>query len=163
MERMWWRGVTRGLWCLIAGGWSLVFSAPHFYWAVGGRGGLGVQGAAADAALEQPWFATYNLVAGGLGLLGAVLAFTLWRGWGGSFVRRWGRTAATVAAAVLALRGVVGLTLLTMEFEATVLDGQMPPVLLAIEPWFLVGGVSFGLMARSSRQPRALTIGTTCP
>lgn len=157
------RGVTRGLWCLIAGGWSLVFSAPHFYWAVGGRGGLGAQAAAADAALEQPWFATYNLAAGGLGLLGAVLALALWRAWGGTFVRRWGRTAAAVAAAVLALRGVVGLTLLTMELEAAVLHGDTPPALLAIEPWFVVGGLAFGLLARSSRQSSEKAIGAASP
>lgn len=45
------------VWCVLVGTWSLVFAAPHFYWASGGRAGLGVEAAAADAALQQTWFA----------------------------------------------------------------------------------------------------------
>lgn len=57
----------RLFWSVLVGGWSLVFAAPHFYWALGGRAGLGAQAAAADAALQQSWFAIYNLAAGCLG------------------------------------------------------------------------------------------------
>lgn len=139
---------ARRLWCWATGVWSAVFAAPHVYWAAGGRAGLGSQAAAADAALEQTWFAAYNLVAGGLGVLGVVLAFTLAERWGTGRLRRWLLAAATLAAAVLLLRGVVGMALLAMEFEEAVLNRQAPPILLAIEPWFVLGGLTFGLMAR---------------
>lgn len=139
---------ARRLWCWAAGAWSVLFAAPHFYWAAGGRAGLGSQAAAADAALAQTWFAAYNLAAGGLGVLGAVLAFTLSKRWGAGRWRRWLLAAAALAAAVLVLRGVVGLTLLVRDFEGAVLNGHVPPILLAIEPWFVLGGLTFGLMAR---------------
>ena len=56
---------SRGiLWAVLVGIWSLIFAAPHVYWALGGRAGFGTRAAAADAALQQGWFATYNLAAG---------------------------------------------------------------------------------------------------
>lgn len=69
------------LWALLAGAWSVIFAALHFYWALGGRAGLGAQTAAADAALQQGWFAAYNLTAGCLGLLGAAMALVLANRW----------------------------------------------------------------------------------
>lgn len=63
---------SRLVWCVLAGGWSLVFAAPHFYWARGGAG-LRAQAAAADTVLQQGRFAIYNLAAGCLGILGALL------------------------------------------------------------------------------------------
>lgn len=135
-------------WCLAAGGWSVVFAAPHFYWAVGGRAGLGSQAAVADAALEQPWFATYNVAAGGLGVLGAVLALTLLQRWGTGRLRRWGLAAAALASALLVVRGLLGLTVLVMGFDGDVFNGSVPAILVAVEPWFVIGGVAFGLMVR---------------
>ncbi len=75
-------------WAVVA--WLVVFAAPHFYWAVGGRTGLGAQSAAADAAFQQGWFRGYNLIAGALGVLAAVGAAALARGWGGLAPRTFG-------------------------------------------------------------------------
>jgi uncharacterized membrane protein YeaQ/YmgE (transglycosylase-associated protein family) len=144
------------LWCVLAGGWSLVFAAPHFYWALGGRAGLGAQAAAADAALQQGWFATYNLAAGCLGILGAVVAAVLAMTWGGRRVHRWLLVAATVACVVLLLRGALGLTLLGASVLAGTFDEQAPVVLLVIEPWFVLGGLAFGGMALSRREKPAV-------
>ena len=141
---------SRLVWCLLVGGWSLVFAAPHFYWALGGRAGLGAQAAAANAALEQSWFAIYNLAAGCLGILGALVGAVLATTWGGRRVRLRLLVVATIACVVLLLRGALGLTLLL----AGTVDDQAP-VLVAIEPWFVLGGLAFGGMALSQRKKPA--------
>ena len=140
------------VWCLLTGGWSLVFAAPHFYWAFGGRAGLGSQAAAADAALQQAWFAAYNLAAACLGVTGAVLALALASSRGGPRVRRWLTGAATAAAVVLLLRGLLGLTLLAVSMMQDTLDPQTPTILLVIEPWFVLGGLLYGAMALTQRR-----------
>lgn len=147
---------SRRIWCTLVGGWSLVFAAPHFYWALGGRAGLGAQAAAADVALQQSWFAIYNLAAGGLGVLGAVVGVVVATRWGGRRVHRWLLVAATVASVVLLLRGALGLTLLGAGVLSGTFDGQTPVVLLAIEPWFALGGLAFGGMALSQRKQPAI-------
>lgn len=142
-------------WPVLVGGWSLLFAAPHFYWAAGGRAGLGSQAAAANAALQQAWFAAYNLAAGCLGILGAVLALALARGWGRPVVRRWLVRAAAATAVVLLLRGAVGLTLLGVELPRGTINGRTPGILLAIEPWFVLGAVVYGgMVVRSTRDSR---------
>lgn len=65
---------SKRVWCVAVVTWSVIFAAPHFSWALGGRAGLGAQAAAADAALQQGWFAAYNLAAGFLAVLGAGMA-----------------------------------------------------------------------------------------
>ena len=140
------------VWCLLVAVWSLVFAAPHFYWAFGGRAGLGAQAAAADAALEQTWFAAYNLVAASLGVIGAALAWALASGWGRSRMRSWLTRAAAAAAVVLLLRGLLGLTLLAVSMLRGRSDPQVPGVLLAVEPWFVMGGLAYGAVALAHRQ-----------
>lgn len=140
----------RLLWCVLVSAWSLVFAAPHFSWALGGRAGLGGQAAAAEAALEQSWFAVYNLAAGILGIVGAAVGIVLATTVGGRRVRRWLLVAATVACVVLLLRGVLGVALLGVAALTGELDEQTPLVLLAIEPWFVLGGLAFGGLVRSS-------------
>lgn len=148
-------------WCALAGVWSLVFAAPHFFWAVGGRAGLGTAAAAADAALQQGWFAAYNLAAGCLGIVGALVALALARGVGPR-ARRWLLTASIVASVVLLIRGALGLTLLGADALGRTPDDQMPLVLLLIEPWFVLGGVAFGGLVLSQRRAAART-GTPLP
>ncbi len=134
-------------WSVVAGLWSLVFAAPHFYWALGGRGGLGAQRAAADDALGQTWFSAYNLAAGCLGILGALVAAVLAAGWGGRRLRRWALIAAAVAAVLLGVRGLFGTGLLLAgAFGGASGEEPPPPILLAIEPWFVAGGLVFGAM-----------------
>ena len=140
------------LWPILVGIWSLVFAAPHFYWAGGGRAGLGAQAAAADAALQQSWFAAYNLAAGCLGVAGVVVAFVLATTPGGGRVRRLLLMASAVASAVLLLRGALGLALLGVSALNGAPDEQTPAVLLAIEPWFVLGGLAFGEMVLNQRR-----------
>lgn len=131
-----------------------MFAAQHFYWALGGRAGLGAQAAAADAALQQSWFAVYNLAAGCLGILGAVVAYVLATSRGGRRLRRWLLVAAAIGGVILLLRGMLGLALLGARMFSGTSDEQTPLVLLAIEPWFVLGGLAFGGMAFSQRKQR---------
>lgn len=123
--------------------WSLAFAALHLYWAAGGREGLGVEAPAADAALSQPSFFAYNVLVGVMAVVGAAVAVML--------VRRPPagigvvRAAAWAACVTLSLRGAVGLVGLAVDFAG---GGTTAPVLLvAIEPWFLLGGLLYGALA----------------
>jgi cytochrome b subunit of formate dehydrogenase len=124
--------------------WSLLFAAPHLYWALGGRAGLAGEAAAADVAFEQSWFAAYNLAAGCLAISGAMVAAVLTMGWGSRRVRRCLLIATAAACVVLLVRGLLGLTLLAASLVQGTLDERTPPILLAIEPWFVLGGLAYG-------------------
>ena len=140
-------------WCWAVATWSFIFAAPHFFWALGGRAGLGTQSAAADQALAQPWFASYNALAGVLGVGGALLALGLGSRRGPRSVRRWLLAAAVLAGLALLLRGVLGVTLLVLDVLGGGLDRQIPALLLAIEPWFVIGGVAnLGMAAALHRR-----------
>jgi len=130
----------------------VIFAAPHFYWALGGRAGLGAQTAAADAALQQGWFAAYNVTAGFLGVLAAAMALVLANRWVGQRMHRWLLIASRAACAGLLLRGILGLTLLGVSVLRGTFDRKTPALLLAIEPWFVVGGLAYAGMALSQRK-----------
>lgn len=123
--------------------WSLAFAALHFYWAAGGRAGLGVEAPAADAALSQPWFFSYNVVVGVMALVGAAVAIMLVRPppAGIGVVR----AAAWVACVTLSLRGAVGLVGLAVDIAGG--ETTSPALLVAIEPWFVLGGLLYGALA----------------
>ena len=70
-------------------------------------------------------------------------------------MHRWLLVTATVACVVLLLRGALGLTLLTANALSDTFDKQTASVLLAIEPWFVPGGLTFGGMALSQRKKPA--------
>lgn len=141
--------------CVLAGLWSVVFAVPHFYWALGGRAGLGGQATAADVALQESWFAAYNLLAGFLGILGAVVALLLALDWASQGLRRWLLIAAVTGCVLLLVRGALGLTLLALSRLDGSADEETPAVLIAIEPWFLLGGLAFGGMVLSQRRRSA--------
>lgn len=139
-------------WPVMVGIWSLIFAAPHFYWAVGGRAGLGAQADAADAALEQGWFAAYNLAAGCLAVLGLALALALSGRGSSRRVRRWLLAFTIAASVVLLLRGMLGLTLLAVSAMQGNFDRQTPAILLAVEPWFVLGGLAYAGLALHQRK-----------
>ena len=56
----------------------------------------------------------------------------------------------------LLLRGALGLTLLGVSVLSGTFDEQMPVVLFAIEPWFVLGGLAFGGMTLSQRKKPAV-------
>jgi hypothetical protein len=142
------------LWCGLAAAWSLLFAALHFYWAASGRAGLGAQAGAADAALRQAWFAGYNLIAAALAVLGSFVAVGLARRWGGARLRRLLLAAAAVGCIALILRGALGVVLLLADLLRGRYDETTPVLLVAIEPWFVLGGIAYaGMVWQLSRQP----------
>ncbi|WP_420082187.1 DUF3995 domain-containing protein [Streptomyces sp. JL4002] len=138
------------LWGRIACGWAVAFAVLHFYWGLGGDVGLSVS--AGPLATERPlWFVVAGLWGvGGLCVLGAVLARLLirsdFRGGPAALVRwlGWG------VGAVLLMRGVgVEVMLLTgaAPLDASVSEGQRFWTLALWNPWFIAGGLAFGLAA----------------
>ncbi|MBC2933029.1 DUF3995 domain-containing protein [Nocardioides sp. zg-1228] len=130
--------------------WALLFAAPHLYWAFGGRGGLGAESGAADAALGTTWFSAYNWGVTVASVLGALLC-----GWLAlrprTHVPGW-RRVLQVTAVLLLVRGAIGLLSLLL----LVPDGPMPPYLLvAVEPWFVIGGLLCAHAARTAGPARA--------
>ena len=116
--------------------WSAPFAMPHLYWAFGGRRGLGTESGVADAALETAWFAAYNR---GVSLASVVAALLC--GWlmlrPQTYFPGW-RRALQVTGVLLLIRGAVGLLSLALLPP----DRPMPPYLLvAVEPWFVLGGL----------------------
>jgi len=134
-------------WALLAAAWSVIFAAPHLYWATGGRAGLGTQTAAANAALGRTWFVLYNLAVAALALGGTLVALLITVSRVGARARRRFGAAAGAAGVVLLVRGAVGLALLAVG----VLRGEgsaTPLLLLAIEPWFVIGGIAYAGLGR---------------
>ena len=122
--------------------WALAFAAIHWYWAVGGRAGLGEQTSAADAALSTGWFAAYNLGVAAVSTLVCGLTASAVRPRLNRIARRRLAHLCLVGAIVLSARGVVGIALLVPE----ILSGEIerrPLILQLIEPGFLLGGALF--------------------
>lgn len=132
---------------------SLAFAAPHFHWALGGCAGMGAEAAVADVAHRRDWFAAYDLVAGCLAVMGAVVTLALARSRGGPQVRRWLLVATITASVVLLLRGTLGSALLAVDALQGRFDTRSPAILLAIEPWFLLGGCAYGAVTLTQRKP----------
>ncbi|MFH8683129.1 DUF3995 domain-containing protein [Streptomyces lydicus] len=138
------------LWARAACGWAVAFAGLHFYWALGGAVGLSVS--AGPLATERPlWFVVAGLWGvGALCLLGALLAWLLarsglrgvpalsarWLGWG--------------VSALLLVRGI-GIEVLLLAGatypDTSVSAGQRAWTLALWNPWFIAGGLAFGLAA----------------
>ncbi|MFD7552137.1 DUF3995 domain-containing protein [Streptomyces sp. NPDC059816] len=144
---------TSGTWGRLACAWALVFAALHFFWALGGGWGLSVS--AGPLAEERPWWfvlvglwgvGLLCLVAGALGLL---LAGPPPGGPAGRVVKALG----WCVCVVLLVRGVVVEVVLLTDAGGRQLDvgpEQRLWTLLLWNPWFLIGGLAFGLAARAS-------------
>lgn len=91
-----------------------------------------------------------------MGIAGAAVGVVLATTWGGGRAHHWLLVAATVACVVLLLRGALGLTLLGASVLFGRFDKQTPFILLAIEPWFVLGGLAFGGMALNQRKQLAV-------
>ncbi|MET9379221.1 DUF3995 domain-containing protein [Streptomyces sp. NPDC002992] len=144
------------LWGRIACLWAVAFAGLHFYWAAGGDVGLSIS--AGPLATERPlWFVVAGLWGvGALCLLGALLAWLLarsrlrgvpallagWLGWS--------------VCALLLVRGIgVEVLLLTDTTHLdTVSAGQRAWTLALWNPWFIGGGLAFGLATLRSRSRR---------
>lgn len=133
--------------------WVFLFAIAHFYWALGGCAGFPVE--ACEAGLSNTWFLAYDLVAGVLCVLGAVIALALVRPWGRMISRRTLLVLAWIGGGALLMRGVVGLVQ-DVLIVAGPGNGWYPTMLY--DPWFLVGEVLFCAAAhrydRESREVR---------
>src|SRR3712207_1033913 len=116
--------------------WAFLFAVAHFYWALGGCAGFPVE--ACEDGFGNPWFLAYDLVAGILCVLGAVVALALVRPWGRNIPRRTLLVLVWARGAVLLLRGVVGLVQDVLIVAGSG-NGWYPTMLY--DPWFLVGGI----------------------
>ncbi|MDE3721873.1 DUF3995 domain-containing protein [Nocardiopsis sp. N85] len=139
-----------GAWGRIACVWAIAFAVPHFHWGMGGGRGLAVS--AGPLAEERPlWFVAVGLWGVGVlclagGVLGWLLAGPRHRGPAGWVIRALG----WCACAVLSLRGIAVEVLLLIDTSGRVVDvspEQRLWTLLLWNPWFLVGGLAFGLAA----------------
>ncbi|MFG2399104.1 DUF3995 domain-containing protein [Streptomyces lydicus] len=135
--------------------WAAAFAGLHFYWAVGGEVGLSIS--AGPLATTRPlWFVVAGLWGvGALCLLGALLAWLLarprlrgvpallarWLGWG--------------VSALLLVRGIgIEVLLLTnaTDLNTSVSVGQRAWTLALWNPWFIAGGLAFGLATLRSHR-----------
>ncbi|KOG91621.1 hypothetical protein ADK38_02165 [Streptomyces varsoviensis] len=143
-------GSAGGMWGWIACGWAVAFAGLHFFWGLGGSWGLSVS--AGPLADERPlWFVVVGLWGvGALCLVGGVLGRLL------AGRRRPGPVGRVLAflgwcvSAVLLGRGLaVEVLLLTGDSGPGpgVSSAQRLWTLLLWNPWFLLGGLIFGLAA----------------
>ncbi|MFB7631155.1 DUF3995 domain-containing protein [Streptomyces sp. NPDC056149] len=153
-----------GLWGRSACAWSVAFAALHFYWALGGSWGLSV--AAGPLAGERPgWFVAVGLWGvGALCLVGGGLGWRLSRPLPGGPAESAIRALGWCACAVLLVRGIaieVMLLIGTAGPERDISPAQRLWTLVLWNPWFLVGGLVFGLAAREFGRARGPRGGAT--
>ncbi|WP_425604343.1 DUF3995 domain-containing protein [Natrinema gelatinilyticum] len=126
---------TRAIYAACA--WALLFTVPHIYWAVGGTAGL-----AGHPMTGRLW--VINVVAIPLLLLAVVVALATVRPWG-RVVPRWLLLLSIWGVGVvLTLRGTIGLVQRILSFGDI---GHQPFLALFADPWFVLGGVLFSVVA----------------
>ncbi|MGV4925904.1 DUF3995 domain-containing protein [Streptomyces sp. BHT-5-2] len=139
------------VWGRVACAWAVAFAGLHFSWALGGNWGLSVS--AGPLAVERPvWFVAVGLWGVGVlclagGVLGWLLARPRPRGLAGRAVKALG----WCVCAVLLARGIAVEILLLADTAGEwvgISPAQRLWTLLLWNPWFLVGGLAFGLATR---------------
>lgn len=133
--------------------WGYV-AALHFFWALGGSAGLAASAGAQLAAERPTWFVVGGLWGvGGLLLIGAALVVALARGSLRGRLRRLFVFAGGAVGLLLLARGVgIEILLITGAFDgnAALGPGQTYWTLVLWNPWFVVGGIAFGLASWAS-------------
>ena len=114
--------------------WTLLFAAPHVWWALGIPVGFPGGDNAYQAAWSSPWFPHYNLVVVFLSTVGFLVVLALVTSLGRTVPRRLLLTLVWLGAALLLARGVTGL----------VVDGRSDLIWWSA---FLLGGVLYGMTA----------------
>lgn len=133
-------GALRRLIGVLACGWTLLFAAPHAWWAFGLPAGFPGGEASYREFMASSWLYLYNLAV--VVLCGVAVLFTvrLLRPTSEVRGRRAMRVAVWLGSGALLLRGLAGL----------VVDGATDPIWW---PTFLAGGVLFGGVAWTARPP----------
>jgi hypothetical protein len=120
--------------------WTLVFGAPHLWWALGIRFWFPGGDDSYEFFMSSEWRYVFNLVVVVLSVLAGVVALALLKP-PSLVVRRWiPLTLAWVGAGMLTIRGVAGL----------IVDGIGRPYWTHL---FTVGGVLLGAVAALGRAP----------
>ena len=123
--------------------WSVLFAAPHIWWALGFPWGF-PGGDASHRLMMTTWRYISDLIVILLSAAAILIAVTLQRP-PEKVVRRWiPHASAWIASGLLTLRGVAGL----------VVDGASDPVWW---PTFLIGGILLGAVAWLARVPKSAT------
>jgi hypothetical protein len=121
--------------------WTVLFGAPHLWWALGIPFGFPGGEASYRFFMGSEWRYIYDLGVVAMSVLGVGITLTLLRP-PQQVVRRWiPHSLAWFACGILTLRGVAGIIVDRM--------GD-----LIWDPTFLLGGVLFGGVAWLSRVPR---------
>ncbi|MFJ9588079.1 DUF3995 domain-containing protein [Streptomyces acidicola] len=154
---------TAGVWGRIACAWAVAFATLHFYWALGGPWGLSVS-AGPLAETRPAWFVAVGLWGVGmLCLVGGALGWLLARPRPHGVVGRVVKALGWSVCAVLLVRGIAVEMLLltdTAGQEVDVSPEQRLWTLVLWNPWFLVGGLVFGLSAREFGRADGSSSGT---
>jgi len=149
-------------WGYVACLWALIFAASHFYWAVGGDVGLSVSAGRQLATARPLWFVLLGLWGvGALCLVGALLAWLLAQSHPRGAARRILKCLGWGVSFILLTRGIaIEFLLLTdvTHLDSSVSAGQRFWTLVLWNPWFIAGGLAFGMSALKSgrRDPSPL-------
>ena len=133
--------------------WGLLFAALSFYWAVGGRAGLGTlsKGAREPALERDAAFVAVIWATGVLKVLAALLALALVQQWGTTLPRRALLVAGWGTGILLTLYGAVGIIAALLAGLGVAESSDPATVrwyLFVWEPIWLVGGLLFMAAAR---------------
>ncbi len=119
--------------------WSVLFAAPHTWWALGIPAGFPGGEASHHVLMSSTWRYIFDVIVILLCVFAVIVALTLLRP-PDRVRQRWiPHAAAWIACGMLSLRGLAGM----------VVDGASDPVWW---PTFLLGGVLFGLVAWLARR-----------
>jgi hypothetical protein len=123
-----------------AGAWTVLFAAPHLWWALGIPAGM-PGGVESHRLMMTTWRYWFDVLVVALSVVGVTVAIGLVRP-RRALPHGVLRVLAWMAAVLLSLRGLAGL----------IVDGTRDPVWW---PTFLTGGVLFTVVAWRSRAPAA--------
>ena len=149
------RALRSRRWGHAAAAWAASFAALHVFWALGGSAGL-ASSAGSDLAETRPgWFVAGGLWGvGGLLVGAALLGIALARAHARPWLRRLAVLGGLAVAVLLLVRGIgVELLLLggALDGNSAISPEQRYWALVLWNPWFVAGGLAFGLAAGASR------------
>ncbi|WP_084337219.1 DUF3995 domain-containing protein [Actinomadura oligospora] len=134
--------------------WGVLFSAVHVYWLADGRLGL----PNGRSIYGTPALLVIDVIAIPASLVAAGMALALIRPWGERLPQRtlnaalWGTTGLLVLHALPSVPDWVALS--TGARDAAALSAEERFVTFLYEPWFMAGGVLFGLATWLMRRRR---------
>lgn len=142
-----------------AAAWAFVFAAMSFYWALGGRLGIGTQAVTISERVDEAGFVALLWATGALKVVAGLLALALVRPWGRRFAPRLVVWAASATAALLLIYGTLGLVqAILWETGVHDIPAQVGATaarwkLIFWDPFWMLGGLLFLLAL--VRSPRA--------